>query len=98
MTSASARFDIASGSVLDRFQLAGARNARTIGLHGRRVLRLDPFEPVGPPTALVLLGAVDERLERAARSIVGPVLILLRGRRVDHAGDMARAREHEPFR
>src|SRR5438874_10107477 len=98
MTSASARFDIASGSGLDRLELALPWDPRAVGLHRRAILRLDPFEPVRPPAALVLLGAVDERLERVAWLIVGPILILLRGGRVDHARDMPRAGEDEPFR
>src|SRR4051794_40049727 len=98
MTNASARFDIAPRGVLDRFELPFAGNARPLRLQPRRILRLDPREPVRPPAPLVLLGAFDERLQRAARRVVDPILIFLRRWRIDHACDMPRAREDEPLR
>src|SRR5689334_5958790 len=87
----SARFDIGSRRVLDRLELAFARDARALRLHRRGVLLLQPFEPVRPPAALVLLGTVDELLERGRVLVASPILILLRRGRVHHAGNMARA-------
>src|SRR3954447_22263952 len=97
MTNASARFDIAARGIFDRLELALAGDARPLRLHRGRVLRLDPLEPVRPPAPLVLLGALDERLQRAAWRVVDPILVLLRRGVIDHASDVPRARKHEPL-
>src|SRR6478672_7175968 len=91
-------FDITPRRILDRLELTLARHARAIGLHGFAVLRLEPVEPVGPPAALMLLGALDELFERGRVLVVDPILVLLRRGRVHHARDVARPREHEPLR
>src|SRR5690349_5251266 len=46
----------------------------------------------------MLLGALDELLESVGIGSADPILIFLRGRRIDHAGDMAGARKDEPLR
>ncbi len=46
-------FDVGSGRIFDRLELAAADLASG---HGFRVLRFDPIEPVGPPGAWMLGG------------------------------------------
>ena len=54
---------------------------------------MQPFRPVGPPRARVLLGTRQPLIERLRRALaVGPVLVLHFIGRIDHAGDVARAR------
>ena len=64
----------------------------------RNLLGVDafqPFAPVRPPRSLVLLRALEPVGERDVLDIVvGPVLVFARRRRIDHAGDMAGARQH----
>src|ERR1043166_3043254 len=87
-----AHLHIASRRVLDGFELAAARLARRDLLI---VVRLDPVDPVRPPRARVLFRLVEPGVERArARLAAGPVLIFALARRIDDAGDMARAGQH----
>src|SRR5690349_21186545 len=85
----SAGFDIGTRRVLDRFQLALARDPRSFRLYRRAILLLQPVQPIRPPAALMLRRSFDEGLERAARSVIDPILVLPRGRRVHDACDMA---------
>src|ERR1043166_6681344 len=61
---------VTSRGVLDRHVVAAARHARR---HLGGVLRLDPFEPVRPPRARVLLGFFQPAAEVADRRPAGPV-------------------------
>src|SRR5262245_39572292 len=98
MVSASARFDIGAWRILDRLELALARNARAGRFHYRRILLLQPAEPVRPPAPLMLRRAFDERIQRLQRPVVDPELILLGGRRIDDPGDVTGSGEHELLR
>src|SRR5262249_34572456 len=51
---------VAAGRILARLELAVSRFAR---LDFARILLFDPFEPVGPPRAEVLIGPGDPRLD-----------------------------------
>ena len=86
---------IASGGVFDHFVALAAGIALALRGHGLGILRLQPFDPVGPPAALVFGRARDELLEAEHLRVIGPVLVLLRFGRVDHTGNMPRTREHE---
>src|SRR5262245_38528954 len=82
---------VAARRILDDAE-AGTRLAR--GDLGPGILS-QPFRVVRPPRAWMLLGAVEPRLQRGRLAIVGPVLVLdLVAGRVDHAGDVSRARQH----
>src|SRR3546814_1281078 len=88
-------FDVAAGRVLDRLLLASAGDARAFGGGFRVILLRDPADPVRPPAALGLGRARDKIAERRGLIVAGPILIFARCGRVDHARDMARAREQE---
>src|SRR6476620_11150452 len=62
-------FDVASGRVLDRYQLAAAGLPRR---YFGGVLRLDPVEPVRPPRAGMFLRLFAPGIEAGARGL-GPV-------------------------
>src|SRR5690242_14868297 len=76
-----AYFHVAAGRVLDRRQDAASR---ITGRHQRRILRLDPFDPVRPPRAR-MLGRLGEPLVDvvALRLRPGPVLIFVLVGRID---------------
>src|SRR6188474_2059322 len=58
------------------------------------VLALDPLLPMRPPRSRVFRRLGDPVLEIADRPGAGPVLVFLRGRRIDDAGDVAGAGHH----
>src|ERR1051325_6391745 len=88
----SSYFHVAARRVLERRQDTAARRTRR---HQRRVLRLDPFDPIGPPRARMLGRGFQPLVDVVAlRLRSGPVLVLGLGGRVDHAGDVAGAGEH----
>ena len=60
------------------------------------VLRLAPRLPVRPPRARMLLCGFKLGPELAHRRPIGPVLISVPRRRVDHPSDMARAGNNKP--
>src|SRR6266446_2999592 len=75
--------DVAAGRVFDRRQPLGADSARR---HLLSVDTCEPFAPVGPPRALVLLRALEPVGEGDVLDVVvGPELVLARRGRVDHA-------------
>src|SRR4051794_16515895 len=89
-------FDVASGRVLDRYQLAAAWLARR---YFGEVLRLDPFEPVRPPRAGMFLRLLEPGIEAGARGPWSrPVLVFHLDRRIDHAGNVSGAGQHEADR
>src|SRR5438552_18237578 len=85
---------VAAGSVLERLELALARRAGRY-LFGS-VHAVDPGAPVVPPRAGPLGGACEPLLRGRREVVVGPVVVFLRRRMIDDAGDVARAAEHEP--
>src|SRR5262249_6303371 len=87
-----ADFHIAARRIFDRRQRIGAHAARR---HLLGIDRAEPSAPARPPRALVHLGTLDPVAERDVLDIVvGPVLVLAAGRWIDHARDVAGAREH----
>src|SRR5260370_22547866 len=88
--------DVAAGRVFDRRQRLGADRA------SRHLLGVDagePFAPVGPPRALVLLRALEPVGKcNVLDIVVGPELVLARGWRVDHACNMPASRQYSLHR
>ncbi|MNP74660.1 hypothetical protein D3C76_1715780 [compost metagenome] len=66
------------------FVIAGVRNRR-LAFAG---VSLQPVEPVIPPASRLLLGILEPGLRVFGDPIVGPVMTLLLGRRIDDAGDV----------
>src|SRR5258708_35844698 len=78
---------VASGRVLDRLDLAAARNTRR---HLRAIVRREPVEPVRPPGARMLDRFGQPALEIGAGGPgPGPILVLVPLRRVYDARDAA---------
>src|SRR5712691_6143312 len=88
---------VAAGRVLERRQAAFARYPR--GYLGAGLCR-QPVVPVVPPRAGKFPGARLPVVEgrRIRGRLVQPVLVLLVARRIDDAGDVARAGQHETHR
>src|SRR5207248_3035957 len=86
-------FNISTGRVHEWRQLPAAGSRRfDLG----RVLLADPRHPVRPPGPRMLLGFRQPGFEIvASRLVAGPILILLPGRRVDDAGNMAGAGQNK---
>src|ERR1700686_4542446 len=79
---------ITPGRILDRFQRALAGDARG---HFGRALAGEPNQPVRPPRTEIFLGLGEPAFQvGVARPLAGPILVFVLGRRVDHAGDVAR--------
>src|SRR5262249_23927755 len=72
---------------LDHLELSLARHTRR---NLRSEVRLEPCVPVRPPPALVRLGVRKPFVGAVGQPVVGPVSVLLRRGRVDHARDVAR--------
>src|SRR6516164_8354461 len=58
-------------------------------------VRFEPGPPVRPPRSLVLFGRGEPIRGFRRKLLVGPVAILVRRGRIDHARDVTRAGEHE---
>ncbi len=88
---------VGAGRVLDGGQGAFAGDARRHHVAG---FLSQPLVPVVPPRAREFLGAGAPFVERrwVLVGLVQPVLVLLGGGRVHHAGNVARARQHEAHR
>ena len=87
--------DVGARSVLERRELAAARLARR---NLPAAVPGEPFRPIGPPGALMICCAAQPGLRVGRQRLVGPIAILVGGRRIDHAGDMAGSAEHETNR
>src|SRR5207237_8517837 len=83
---------IASWRRFDHFELAFARNARRDLL---AEIRLDPFAPIRPPRARLLLRSCEPILRGLGHFIAYPIPVLVRTRRIDHPGDMPVPRQHD---
>src|ERR1700688_4845084 len=86
------RLDVAARGVLDRLHLAAAGLSRR---HFGGILVLEPLRPIGPPRAGALISLGDPALEIAERRSVAPIEIFHRVGRIDDAGDVAGAGQHE---
>src|SRR4029078_1704890 len=85
--------DVPSGCILDRYDVPAAGLARR---DFSRILCLDPVEPVGPPGAGVFLRLFEPGVEAGVgRLRAGPILVFHLRRRIDDAGDVAGAGQHE---
>src|SRR5574343_1576868 len=84
--------DVTAGSRFDRLVFCTSRFARC-PLFSRQ--RFQPSGPVGPPAALLFLGAVQPAFGVLFHIVVDPVAALVLTRRVDHPRDMAGGTEHE---
>ncbi len=82
---------IFSRRVAERLEFLSARLA---GRDFCIVLRLDPGVPVRPPRAGMLGRGGNPCVKLALRLAAGPILILVFGRRIDDARDMAGAAHH----
>src|SRR5690606_15671076 len=89
--------DITPGRILDDLVTLAAGRAPAFGGDLVAAQPCEPGEPVAPPAAGVLLGSGEERFEALGRA-AGPVSVLVRGGRVDDAGDVAAARKDEAGR
>src|SRR6185436_18760731 len=85
--------DVAAGRVFERLELARAGCAREHLVV--TVLRGHPRLPVAPPRAGMLLRALEPFVRGRGTRIVRPVVILLRGGRVDDSRDMTGTAQHE---
>src|SRR5690606_24863073 len=76
---------------------AAAGSTLASGRHDSRALLTKPIDPVWPPTSAMLVGVVQESIERGAR-FSRPVLVLLRCRRIDHSSYVTAPGQHEAYR
>jgi len=81
---------VGSGRGLDHLELRLAGNPRC---DFASEIRGYPFAPVGPPRARVLLRTFEPRLGFVGQLRARPVAVLVRGRRIDHACDVALHRD-----
>src|SRR6266566_8415898 len=87
---------IAAGSRLERAQTTLARRlAHFARPYLVTEVGAEPLEPVDPPRPLALLRSLEPGLGSLRQLLMGPIAVLLCRRRVDHAGDVARAGENE---
>src|SRR5665213_3818101 len=86
------RFDfyVSPGRVTERFEPPVAGFAR--GYFGAGEFR-QPRVPIRPPGARMFFRARLPFLDGRWQLVVRPILVFLRRRRIDHAGDMAAARD-----
>src|SRR5690606_30087151 len=89
--------DVRSRRLAQDLVAATARPTFARRRHDGRVLLPEPLDPVGPPASAMLIGMLQESVERGA-CFPCPVLVFLRRRRIDDASDMAAACQHEAHR
>src|SRR5208283_2039164 len=82
---------VAPGRCLDRRQPAPAAFAHLARVDLRPEVRPKPRQPVAPPRCRLLLCTLEPLVGGGWQLVVGPVAVLVGGRRIDHAGDMARS-------
>src|SRR6185369_7425296 len=83
------RLYIAPGRILQGPVTPAAGSALACGGHVVRAQAPDPVTPVRPPGSGMLRGPGDEGIEIGPLVGVGPVLVLVGGRRVHHPGNVA---------